>query len=60
MLTMWHVRANVKHGGNSGCIWYGTDGSDCVPHYKSMGVDVVVGVDNSKARLEKSAESWIY
>ena len=51
----YHVarRADVKHGDTAVVFGMGPMGLIAARIIKSMGVDVVVGVDNSKARLEK-------
>lgn len=51
----YHVarRADVKHGETAVVFGMGPMGLIAARIIKSMGVDVVVGVDNSKARLEK-------
>ena len=51
----YHVarQANVKHGETVVVFGMGPMGLIASRIIKSMGVDVVVGVDNSKARLEK-------
>ncbi|AJH00164.1 L-threonine dehydrogenase [Clostridium beijerinckii] len=46
-------RANVKHGETVVVFGMGPMGLIAARIIKSMGVDVVVGVDNSKMRLEK-------
>ena len=51
----YHVarQANVRHGETVVVFGMGPMGLIAARIIKSMGVDVVVGVDNSKARLEK-------